>query len=104
MEAADEELTTGALAFIDKARADGEAEWPRREFLYWSDDASVAALRYDAWKVTFLRQNALGLGVWQQPFEELRAPTLTNLRMDPIERAEEEKAMGYQRWYLERCS
>ena len=33
----------------------------------------MAALRYDDWKVTFLRQNAEGLGVWQQPFEELRA-------------------------------
>jgi len=80
----------------------GEAEWPRSEFLYWTDDGNMAALRYDDWKVTFLRQNALGLGVWQQPFEELRAPTLTNLRMDPFERAEEENAMGYQRWYLER--
>jgi arylsulfatase len=80
----------------------GEADWPRRDFLYWTDDGSVAALRYDNWKVTFLRQNALGLGVWQAPFEELRAPTLTNLRMDPFERAEEENAMGYQRWYLDR--
>ncbi len=80
----------------------GEAEWPRRDFLYWTDDGSVAALRYDDWKVTFLRQNALGLGVWQEPFEELRAPTLANLRMDPFERAEEEHAMGYQRWYLDR--
>jgi arylsulfatase len=80
----------------------GEADWPRREFLYWTDDGSVAALRYDNWKVTFLRQNALGLGVWQQPFEELRAPTLANLRMDPFERAEGENAMGYQRWYLDR--
>jgi arylsulfatase len=80
----------------------GQAAWPRHEFIYWTDDGSVAALRYDNWKVTFLRQNALGLGVWQAPFEELRAPTLTNLRMDPFERAEEENAMGYQRWYLDR--
>ena len=35
----------------------GEAEWPRKEFLYWTDDGSVAALRYDNWKVTFLKQN-----------------------------------------------
>ena len=26
---------------------------------------------------------------------------LTNLRMDPFERAEHENAMGYQRWYME---
>ena len=79
----------------------GEAEWPRHEFIYWTDDGSVAALRYNDWKVTFLKQNAEGLKVWQQPFEPLRAPMLTNLRMDPFERAEAEDAMGYQRWYLE---
>ncbi len=80
----------------------GESAWPRQEFIYWTDDGSVAALRYGNWKVTFLAQNAKGLKVWQQPFEPLRAPLLTNLRMDPFERAEEENAMGYQRWYLDR--
>jgi arylsulfatase A-like enzyme len=80
----------------------GQAAWPRREFIYWTDDGSVAALRYDNWKITFLKQEALGLKVWQEPFMPLRAPTLTNLRMDPFERAEEENAMGYQRWYMER--
>jgi arylsulfatase A-like enzyme len=77
-------------------------EWPRRDFIYWTDDGSVAALRYDNWKITFLKQEAEGLKVWQQPFTPLRAPTLSNLRMDPFERAEQEHAMGYQRWYLER--
>ncbi len=80
----------------------GEAEWPRNEFIYWTDDGSVAALRYGPWKVTFLEQSAHGLDVWLNPFTELRAPILTNLRMDPFERAREENAMGYQRWYLER--
>jgi arylsulfatase A-like enzyme len=77
-------------------------EWPRREFIYWTDDGSVAALRYDNWKITFLKQEAEGLKVWQQPFTPLRAPSVTNLRMDPFERAEHENAMGYQRWYMER--
>ncbi|NJD32473.1 MAG: arylsulfatase [Gammaproteobacteria bacterium] len=80
----------------------GEAAWPRKEFIYWTDDGSVAALRYDNWKITFLKQEAEGLKVWQTPFVELRAPLITNLRMDPFERAEEENAMGYQRWYMER--
>ncbi|MFM9097283.1 MAG: arylsulfatase [Phycisphaerales bacterium] len=80
----------------------GQAEWPRREFIYWTDDGSVAALRYGNWKATFLLQEAEGLKVWQQPFVELRAPLLTNLRMDPFERARDEDAMGYQRWYLDR--
>ncbi|MCU0305404.1 MAG: arylsulfatase [Thermoanaerobaculales bacterium] len=80
----------------------GEAPWPRREFIYWTDDGSVAALRYDSWKITFLEQQAEGLRVWQEPFVELRAPMITNLRMDPFERAEHENAMGYQRWFMER--
>ncbi len=80
----------------------GEGEWPRKEFIYWTDDGSVAAIRYGNWKITFLVQEALGLRVWQQPFVALRAPMITNLRMDPFERAEQENAMGYQRWFMER--
>lgn len=80
----------------------GQGAWPRREFIYWTDDGSVAALRYDNWKVTFLEQKAVGMRVWLEPFTTLRAPLLTNLRMDPFERAEPENAMGYQRWYMER--
>jgi len=78
----------------------GKAPWPRKEFLYWTDDGSVAALRYNDYKVTFLQQNAHGLNVWIQPFEVLRAPVLTNLRMDPFERAEEE-AQGYEKWFMD---
>ncbi len=79
----------------------GEGEWPRKDFIYWTDDGSVAALRYNDWKITFLRQNAEGYKVWSAPFEQLRAPSVTNLRMDPFERAEGEDAMGYQRWWVE---
>jgi arylsulfatase len=78
----------------------GEAAWPRREFIYWTDDGSVAALRYDNWKITFLKQKAEGFHVWTQPFEELRAPMIANLRMDPFERAEYE-GMGYTQWFLD---
>jgi arylsulfatase A-like enzyme len=78
----------------------GEGAWPRKEFLYWTDDGNMAALRYENWKITFLRQNAHGMDVWVKPFEELRAPMLTNLRMDPLERAEYE-GMDYQHWYFD---
>jgi arylsulfatase len=79
----------------------GSAPWPRHDFIYWTDDGDVAAVRHDDLKVTFLAQEGHGLEVWQRPFTELRAPKLTNLRMDPFERAEEEHAMGYQRWFIE---
>jgi len=78
----------------------GEGAWPRKEFIYWTDDGSVAALRYGNWKATFLRQDHEGLHVWQEPFTKLRAPMLTNLRMDPFELAPD-IGMGYHQWYLE---
>ena len=78
----------------------GEAKWPRREFLCWTDDGSVAALRFHNWKLSFLKQNGHGLHVWIDPFEELRAPILTNLRMDPFEIAQE-IGMDYVRWFAE---
>jgi len=79
----------------------GEGEWPRKEFLYWTDDGSVAALRYGNWKATFLRQDAHGMHVWLEPFVALRAPMLTNLRMDPFELAHD-IGMDYERWFAER--
>ncbi len=77
-----------------------ETEWPRKEFIYWTDDGSVAALRYNQFKITFLRQNAHGLHVWLEPFEVLRAPILTDLRADPFELAYD-IGMGYDRWFAE---
>ena len=79
----------------------GEGDWPRKEFLYWTDDGNVAALRYNQWKVTFLKQNAHGIDVWREPFEVLRAPMLCDLRADPFERAEYE-SIGYNQWWAER--
>ncbi len=61
----------------------------------------MAALRYNQWKVTFLKQNAHGIDVWRTPFEELRAPMLCDLRADPFERAEDE-SIGYNLWWAER--
>ncbi len=77
-----------------------DVEWPRRDFIYWTDDGSVAALRYDKFKITFLRQNAHGLHVWLEPFEVLRAPILTDLRADPFELAYD-IGMDYDRWFAE---
>ena len=52
----------------------GEGPSPRKEFIYWTDDGSVAALRYNNWKLTFLEQKAEGMDVWIEPFTQLRAP------------------------------
>jgi len=74
---------------------------PRREFLYWTDDGDLAALRYDQWKLHFLEQRAHSFDVWQEPFVRLRVPKLFTLRGDPFERADEE-GIGYQIWRFER--
>ena len=81
----------------------GEAgEWPRKEFIYWTDDGSVAALRYDNWKMVFLEQRSHGFDVWQEEFAKLRLPKLFNLRSDPFERADHE-GMGYGQWRVDRA-
>ena len=79
----------------------GQSAWPRKEFIYWTDDGSVAALRYDQWKMVFLEQRHHGFDVWQEPFVKLRLPKLFNLRSDPFERADHE-GMGYATWRIDR--
>jgi arylsulfatase len=84
----------------------GEAKGsPRKEFLYWSDDGDLLAIRYQDWKVTFMEQHGeVGpykpLGVWQTQFRKLRAPNLYNLRADPFERGPENQQ--YPDWVAAR--
>ena len=62
---------------------------PRQYFFYVSDDGDLTALRYDNWKIVFLEQRKAGtLGIWLEPFVELRCPKIFNLRTDPYERAD----------------
>jgi hypothetical protein len=74
-------------------------EGPRHEFLCWTDDGDLAALRYNKWKVMFLEQRAQGFDTWQEPFVQLRLPKLFDLHADPYERAEYE-AIDYAHWGL----
>ena len=66
-------------------------ESPRKEFIYWSDDGDLMAIRYEQWKAAFLEQHAeispkTPVGVWQGQFTKLRLPNFYNLRTDPFER------------------
>jgi arylsulfatase len=74
---------------------------PRKEFLYWSDDGDLTAMRYEQWKIVFTEQRAHGFAVWQDPFVPLRAPKIFTLRGDPFERADDE-GIDYPRWRAER--
>jgi arylsulfatase len=74
----------------------GEAPDPRSEFIYWSDDGDLVAIRYDVWKAVFLEQENTGMDVWQKEFTNLRVPKLFNLRADPFERGDQ--SILYDKW------
>ena len=75
-------------------------ESPRKEFLYWSDDGDLFALRYQNWKVVFIQQNHTGIDIWQKDYEKLRVPKTFNLLADPFERGD--SSLLYNEWLIER--
>ncbi len=80
-------------------------ELPRQEFLYWSDDGDLMAIRVQNWKVAFMEQHTevdpkTPAGVWQGNFLKLRAPMLYNLRADPFERGP--TSQSYGDWFAHR--
>jgi len=80
-------------------------ESPRKEFLYWSDDGDLMAIRVQNWKIAFMEQHAevnpkTPMGPWQGQFTKLRAPNLYNLRSDPFERATD--SIYYGDWFARR--
>jgi arylsulfatase A-like enzyme len=78
-------------------------EAPRQEIFYFSDDGDLTALRYNDWKVLFMKQQTPGtLRVWQEPFVPLRVPLIFNLRRDPYERATI-TSNTYYGWLLDRA-
>ncbi|WP_024519834.1 arylsulfatase [Bradyrhizobium sp. Tv2a-2] len=81
-------------------------ESPRKEFLYWSDDGDLMALRINQWKIAFIEQHTEinpqePLGVWQGNFNKLRAPMLYNVRADPFERGP--TSILYADWHAHRA-
>jgi len=79
---------------------------PRQEFLYWSDDGDLMALRVREWKIAFMEQHAepnpkTPIGVWQGNFTKLRGPNLYNLRADPFERGTD--SIYYGNWQARRA-
>ncbi len=80
-------------------------ESPRKEFIYWSDDGDLMAIRYNQWKATFLEQHTeisaeMPVGVWQGQFTKLRVPNLYNLKADPFERGP--TSIYYADWQVRR--
>jgi arylsulfatase A-like enzyme len=76
-------------------------ESPRKEFLYWSDDGDLFAIRVKDWKVVFIEQNHEGLDIWRKGFDKLRAPKIFNVRADPFERGD--SSFLYDNWMAHRA-
>ena len=78
-----------------------EEKGARIELFYFSDDGELMALRYNDWKVTFMKQNEAGtMLTWSTPMETMRIPWITNLRRDPYEFATV-TSNTYWDWYLD---
>ena len=71
---------------------------PRKEFIYTSDTGDIVGIRVGDYKAVFKEQRAHGAETWINPWTELRAPKLFNLRQDPLERMEHESENYYQWW------
>ncbi|PCI07408.1 MAG: arylsulfatase [Flavobacteriaceae bacterium] len=78
-----------------------EENGARTELFYFSDDGELMALRYNDWKVTFMKQNETGtMLTWSTPMETMRVPWIYNLRRDPYEFATV-TSNTYWDWYLD---
>ena len=75
---------------------------PKEGFIYVNDAGEIAALRYGDWKAMFMENRADKLQIWLEPFVELRAPYLMNLRRDPFEKALHGSNTYYD-WYIDRA-
>jgi arylsulfatase len=74
-----------------------EAESPRKEFYYFSDDGNLLAMRYTRWKLHFSIQEHRGFEVWSRGFTNLRVPLIIDLEADPFERTWEDSEL-YRQW------
>ncbi len=61
----------------------------RNEFFYSDDDGLLVGLRMGFYKYVYAEQRLQGtLGVWAEPFTQLRLQKIFNLMQDPYERAD----------------
>lgn len=76
-------------------------ESPRHEVVYTGDEGQILAMRFDDWKAVFQEQKEeKTVRIWLEPFTELRAPMLFNLRRDPFEKAQH-ASNTYWDWYID---
>jgi arylsulfatase A-like enzyme len=74
-------------------------EDPRKEFVYWSDDGDLFAIRYKRWKISFIEQYHEGLDIWMKDYTKLRGAYVYDLLADPFERGS--FSYEYNAWMVE---
>ena len=77
------------LMDVFKKRPKSPDDWPRQEFIYWTDDGELCGVRLRNIKLNFMIQEHKGIDVWNKEFTKLRTPLGFNLRADPFERGDE---------------
>jgi arylsulfatase len=77
-----------------------EAQSPRKEFYYFSDDGNLLAMRHMRWKMHFSIQEHRGFEVWSREFTRLRVRLIIDLEADPFERTWEDSEL-YRQWQTE---
>lgn len=61
----------------------------RNKFMYADDDGELVGMRIGPWKAVFKEQRLQGtMGLWAEPFTNLRMTKFFNLMSDPYERAD----------------
>ena len=61
----------------------GQTDKSARNFVFYYDETTLTAIRYNQFKVTFSAKLA---GHWDDPLQNLGRPVIDNLLMDPFER------------------
>jgi arylsulfatase len=61
----------------------GESEQSARKFIFYYDETTLTAIRYQQFKIVF---SAKFGGHWDDPLQNLGRPQITNILMDPFER------------------
>ncbi len=73
-------------------------ESPRKDFIYWSDDGDIFAIRHGRWKSVYIEQNNEGFDIWRKEFTKLRLANIYDMYIDPFERAD--KSLNYDNWLM----
>ena len=75
---------------------------PRNVFHYLNDAGMPVGIRVGDWKIVYAENRGRQMGIWSEPFINLRLPKIHNLRRDPFGRAEFD-SNSYYDWMIDKA-